>query len=205
MPWDPRELLALPGAYRGFAGLVGARRSRSELVRRYVRPRQGDRVLDCGCGPGEFVDHLPGVEYVGVDVDPRYVADARRRLGDRATFRLGPVGPETVPEIGRYDLVLAMGLLHHLDDDAVRAFLALARQALTPSGRLVTVDPCYTPDQSPLARALVRLDRGAHVRERDEWPALIESAFRRSSIYVRHDLLRIPYTHIITECLAGDS
>lgn len=204
MGWDPRGLLALPWAYRGFSAIVGAKRSRAELVRQYVRPQQGDRVLDCGCGPGEFVDHLPGMEYVGVDIDPRYVADARRRFGDRATFRLGPVGPDTIREIGRYDLMLAMGLLHHLDDETVRGFLSVARRALKPTGRLVTVDPCYTSNQSSAARALVRLDRGAHVRWQDEWPPLIESAFERYSVHVRHDLLRIPYTHAITECFASD-
>ena len=203
MPWDPRALLATPAIYHGFAALLGARRSRAEVVRTYVRPRPGDRVLDCGCGPGEFAEHLPGVEYVGVDVDARYVAEARSRFGERGTFRLGPVGPRTVPEVGHYDLVLAMGLLHHLADEEVRDFVGLARRALKPTGRLVTLDPCYAPGQSPVARALIGLDRGEHVRELGALRPLVEPDFPAPAVTVRHDLLRVPYTHLIMECRAS--
>ena len=165
-----------------------------------MRPRPGDRVLDCGCGPGEFFEHLPEVEYVGIDVDERYVAEGRRRFGDRATFRLGPVGPGTMHEEGHYDLVLAMGLLHHLDDLEVRSFMNRARRVLKPSGRLVTLDPCYAPGQSRVARMLIDMDRGSHVRPVEEWAPLVTPAFPAATSHIRHDLLRIPYTHLIMEC-----
>lgn len=205
MSWDLRKVLASPAAYHGFALLLGARASRAEVVRRYVRPRPGDLVLDCGCGPGEFLEHLPDVEYVGIDLDERYVAEARRRFGGRATFRLGPVGLSTMREEGRYDLVLAMGLLHHLDDGTVREFFRLARRVLKPTGRLVTLDPCYSSGQSRVARLVIDMDRGEHVRSVEEWPPLVEEAFPAVRIHVRHDLLRIPYTHLIMDCpLAED-
>ncbi len=204
MRLDPRRLLASPALYHGFASLVGAQRSREEIVARYVRPRPGDRVLDCGCGPGEFLEHLADVEYVGIDLDERYVDAARRRFGDRGEFRLGSVGPETMHEAGRYDLVLAMGLLHHLSDDVVGEFFRLARLALKPTGLLVTLDPCYVPGQSRVARLLLDLDRGEHVRTLAEWGPLVEPFFPGPTMHVRHDLLRIPYTHVIVEGVARD-
>jgi SAM-dependent methyltransferase len=200
MGWDPRGVLASPAVYHAFSQLLGARRSRAEVVRLYVRPRPGNRVLDCGCGPGEFVELLPDVEYVGVDLDERYVAEARRRFGARASFRLGPVGPGTMHEKAHYDLVLAMGLLHHLDDATVRDFLRLARRALKPTGRLVTLDPCRAPGQSRVARLVIDMDRGEHVRSLEEWPPLVEPVFPLARTHVRHDLLRIPYTHVIMDC-----
>ena len=200
MRWDLRGVLASPALYRRFASLLGARRSREEIVRRYVRPQAGDRVLDCGCGPGEFLDHLPGVDYVGIDLDERYVEEARRRFGTRGAFRHGPVGRETMWEEGHYDLVLAMGLLHHLDDETVRDFLRLARRALKPTGRLVTLDPCYAADQSRVARLVIDMDRGEHVRRVEEWGPLVKPVFQEVRAHVRHDLLRIPYTHLIMEC-----
>lgn len=205
MPWDPRRILAVPAAYTGFAGLLGARRSRAEVVRTYVRPQPGDRVLDCGCGPGEFCAFLPDVEYVGIDVDERYVTEARRRYGERASFRLGPVGPETIRDDERFNLVLAMGLLHHLDDREVTSLLEIAHRSLAPGGRLVTIDPCYAPDQSRIARMLIDLDRGEHVRSAEAWPALVEPIFPGAEMHVRHDLLRVPYTHLVMECAASPS
>lgn len=196
---DPRRILARPALYRGFAALVGAHGSRSELLATYVRPRPGDRVLDVGCGPGDLLEVLHDVEYVGVDMDPRYIAEARARFGDRGVFRLGPAGAETMAEEDHYDLVLAFGLLHHLDDDEVRDLMRRARRSLKPGGRLVTVDPCYAPGQSRVARLLLDLDRGEHVRPVEAWPPLVEPVFPGMVTHVRHDLLRVPYTHLVME------
>ena len=188
-----------------FSNLLGAHRSRQECVARYIRPTSGDRVLDCGCGLGDLFEYLPDVDYVGIDIDADYVADARSRFGDRATFRLGPLGPDTMTEQAHYDLVLAWGVLHHLDDDQVRDFMKLARRSLKPTGRLVTLDPCYVDDQSRVARYLLDKDRGEYVRSVEEWPPLVELAFPSMILHLRHDLLRIPYTHLIMECAAEES
>ncbi len=40
----------------------------------------------------------------------------------------------------------------------------LARAALRPGGRLVTADGCYLDGQSRIARLLLKMDRGRHVR-----------------------------------------
>jgi SAM-dependent methyltransferase len=47
----------------------------------------GDTVLDLACGDGGLADHLPGLEYTGVDASAEMVAAAQRRgrnvvLGD---------------------------------------------------------------------------------------------------------------------------
>jgi len=123
---DPRSILSLPSVYRLFQTLVGAHRARIVCVERYIRPKASDRVLDCGCGPGILLEYLPAVDYVGIDIDEKYIAATRRRYGDRATFRLGAVEQETIHEEDHYDLVLAWGLLHHLDDDQASEFLRLA-------------------------------------------------------------------------------
>ena len=200
--WDPRRILSLPAAYRLFGNLTGAHRGRIECVETYIRPKDSDRILDCGCGPADLLDYLPDVEYVGIDIDANYVAEARRRYGGRATFRVGPLGPETMTETAHYDLVLAMGVLHHLDDAQAEEFLNLARSGLKPGGRLVTLDPCYMAGQSRMARYIISRDRGNHIRSLEGWKQLVTPTFPSASYHVRHDLLRIPYTHLFMECEA---
>lgn len=197
-----RAILSLPVAYRLFQRLVGVHGLRVEYVEKYVRPKASDRVLDCGCGPGDFVTYLPGVDYVGIDMDESYIASARANYGDRGSFRLGPVTAETMSDEARYDLILANGLLHHLDDAQVSEFLRLAALNLKPSGRLVTFDGCYTENQSPVARRLLDMDRGSHVRSLDAWLELVKPVFPAVKTHLRTDLLRIPYTHLVMECPA---
>ena len=200
---DARSILAFPSVYELFQALIGAHRSRVECMERYIRPKASDRVLDCGCGPGVLVDYLPAVDYVGIDIDEKYIAAARGRYGDQATFRLGAVGKGTIHEEDHYDLVLAWGLLHHLDNDQASEFLRLARSCLKPTGRLVTADGCYIDDQSIIVRYLLGSDRGSYVRSLEAWLELVRPVFPGVEAHVRHDLLRIPWTHIIMECPAG--
>ena len=200
---DARSILALPSVYEFFQDLIGAHRSRIECMELYIRPKASDRVLDCGCGPGILVDYLPAVDYVGIDVDEAYITAARSRYGERATFRLGSVGRDTIHEEDHYDLVLAWGLLHHLDDEQASEFLRLAYRCLKPTGRLVTMDGCYSKDQSTASRYLLSSDRGAHVRSLEAWLDLVRPFFPQVEAHLRYDLLRIPWTHLIMECQAG--
>ena len=105
-------------------------------------------------------------------------------------------------DTAHYDIILANGLLHHLDDAQVSEFLSLAARNLKPTGRLVTFDGCYTEDQSRVARTLLDMDRGSHVRNLDAWLELVRPVFPAVQPHLRTDLLRIPYTHLVMECPA---
>jgi len=195
-----RSILSLPAVYRAFTGSVAARDFRQVYVNEHVRPRAGDRVLDIGCGPADILRYLPEVEYVGIDISPRYIAAARARYGSRGTFACQPVEEFVVDRAGCYDLVLATGVVHHLDDAAAAQLFRAARTALRPGGRLVTIDGCFVAGQSRAARFLLSRDRGQFVRPLEEYLRLAREAFPDVEPCVRHDLLRIPFTHLILEC-----
>lgn len=198
-----RALLTRPAVYELWSDLVGARRSRAEIVRTYVRPASGNRILDLGCGPGELLSFLPSdVRYTGVDISPQYIDDARRRFGDRAEFLVGDASAFAA-EGRRFELVVVFGVLHHLSDDQVRGLLSTASTVLEPGGRFMSVDPTLTDGQSPIARAIIRRDRGQHVRSPQQYVALVRTAFDVVRPTVRDDLLRMPYTHCVLECADG--
>jgi SAM-dependent methyltransferase len=197
-----RAVLSVPLVYELWSRLVGGKRGRSTLVREHVRPRAGERVLDLGCGPGELLPFLGDVRYVGVDISEQYIARARERFGERAEFRVGDA-TRIGPDLRGFDLVIAFGVIHHLDDaGAVRLFRG-AVDALPDGGRVVTVDPTYAPGQGRAARAVIARDRGQHVRGPKEYERLAREALSTVETVVRHDLLRIPYSHCILECRSG--
>ena len=197
--WKLQRILAMPALYRLF-GRVAAGNAYDAYVRDFVRPVAGQRVLDIGCGPGDILARLPDVDYLGIDHHAPYIAAARKRYGNRGTFRCEDVAASVIRDAGAFDLVMANGLLHHLNDDEVRNLLRLAARALKPSGRLVTLDGCFVPEQSRMARFLLRMDRGNHVRPPDAYASLAAEVFGTVQPVVRHDLMRIPYTHIILTC-----
>ena len=196
-----RAILSRSWAYSFFRWLVFDEPRQRAYVQRYVRPRDGDRILDIGCGPGDVLASLPlGVRYEGFDLSETYIEQARRRWKNRGTFQCARLDASNLTEPGTYDLVLSYGVLHHLDDHEAVALFQLARRALKPGGRLITTDGCYVPGQSRLARYMISKDRGRNVRDETGYLSLARQVFCHVTPHVRHDLLRIPYTLLVLEC-----
>jgi SAM-dependent methyltransferase len=194
-------VLGLPVGYRLFRELIGGEQVFRAHLDNFVRPALDEKVLDIGCGPGDMVSYLPQTNYLGVDISPQYVEAAKKRFGNRGRFCCSDIGSFGLNgEEGTFDLVLATGVVHHLDDRLASGLFELAARALRPSGRLVTFDGCFEPGQSNVARWILRHDRGKFVRNRPDYERLAETAFSSVQSHVRHDLLRIPYTHLIMIC-----
>jgi SAM-dependent methyltransferase len=198
-----RAVLSLAGFYEFVQNSLGARHYRCEIAKTYVRSSMPGplRVLDVGCGTAQILEHLPACTYVGIDFSDRYIEAAKRRYGDRATFLLTEATAAPFDRWrGNVDCILMLGLLHHLDDaDSVSLFRA-AGPALAPDGVVIAVDPTVSPDTHPLGRFLAARDRGRNVRAPAAYAALASQAFHEVKLHVRHDLLRVPYSHAILEC-----
>lgn len=198
---DIQSILAFPPLYRLFSNIVGGN-ARSLYVEKYVRSRNGDKILDIGCGSSDILLYLPIVQYVGLDMSQAYIKSAKNRFGNIGTFLTKKLNKDTINELpsSDFDLVLATGVLHHLnDDDAIQLF-KLAKSTLKPEGRLITLDGCYMKGQSWLARFILSRDRGKYIRTKDQYINLASKIFSNIKISIHHDLIRIPYTHIVMEC-----
>jgi cyclopropane fatty-acyl-phospholipid synthase-like methyltransferase len=196
---DIRSVLSLSSAYRSFSHLVGGPERNRILVRDYIRPKPGDRILDIGCGPGTMTPHLPDTEYVGFDASAEYIDQARRRFPEMR-FVCERVSQYNLVERNYFDVVLALGILHHLDDSEALTLFQIARDAMKPGGKVVTIDGVWTDDQSHVVKYLLSRDRGRFVRSEAGYRELASQVFPNVESSIRHDLLRIPYTLIILKC-----
>jgi SAM-dependent methyltransferase len=193
-------LLRFPAVYSLFGVILGGN-GRHRFAANHVRPFPGQRILDIGCGPADILAALPGnIEYVGFDESEPYIEAARRRFNGLGQFRCARVTPDLVGEFSGFDVVLALGILHHLDDRDCVTLLSIARSALAAEGRLVTLDGCYTEDQSALARFLLRSDRGRRVRTQEGYAQLARTVFPKIEYRIYDDLVRLPYNHLVMEC-----
>lgn len=143
-------------------------------VRRHNDLRAVRRVLDVGCGPGTNARHFLEMDYLGVDMNPDYVAWARRRYGDR--FAVADVTrTETIPG-AEFDCILVNSLFHHVDDAGTRRILAHLATLLTPDGHVHILD-LVMPERPSVARLLARWDRGDYPRPLEAWRAMFSEAF----------------------------
>jgi cyclopropane fatty-acyl-phospholipid synthase-like methyltransferase len=194
-----RSVLSSPRMYALFFDLGGGPRRNRTLVREYIHPKVGDSILDIGCGPGSIVPYLPNTEYLGFDASSEYIDHARKRF-PHMRFVCERVSRFAISELRAFDIVLALGIIHHLDDAEAVSLFRIAHDTLKPGGRLITVDGVWTTDQSRVAKYLLARDRGRFVRTVDAYQKLASGVFSRVQSNIRHDLLRFPYTLIILEC-----
>lgn len=199
---DLRSILSFPYAFRCYQGLIGAAKARVLYSEQYIKAREHDRILDIGCGTADILDHMPQVHYTGFDMNRKYIDYAKKRYGAKGSFFCERVSGETARrERGVFDIVLANGVLHHLDDEEAVRLFEIAMVSLRKGGRLVTIDGCFEDGQSRIARYILEKDRGGYVRTEAGYRGLAASAFSDMSIAIRHDLYRIPYTFIIMTCV----
>jgi 2-polyprenyl-3-methyl-5-hydroxy-6-metoxy-1,4-benzoquinol methylase len=200
-----RAILSKPIVYDTLQRLMGADRGRVQNVRNYVRPFPGMRILDLGCGTAGILEALPmDVVYVGYDMSPDYIAAARRRYGSRGTFHCRLLEQAEVAAFEPFDLVMGLGVLHHLDDGTARQFMSLGRAAIKADGRIYTMDPCFSSDQSAIARFLISRDRGQHVRTADGYRSLASGIFASVTGSLIHRSW-VPYTRWHMECSISPS
>ncbi|HVV85011.1 MAG TPA: class I SAM-dependent methyltransferase [Kofleriaceae bacterium] len=198
-----RRFLRRPGGYQGLQDLLGAQRFQRRFAREWVQAAPGMRVLDIGCGTASLLAHLPdGVAYDGFDENAAYLEAARRRYGDRGRFWQQRVERQALTELGRFDRVIALGVLHHLGDADAAALVALAAAVLAEGGAFVTYDPTFVDGQGWISRTLVKNDRGTAVRRPDGYAALARAAFAEVTVDVVSGHLRVPYHAAILTCRA---
>lgn len=194
-----RTILSNPHVYSALQTLMGAHHGRKAFVSDFVKPIAGMSVLDMGCGPADILSYLPMVDYWGFDISEEYINLAAKKYGTRGHFQAQLLVIDDLASLPKFDLVLASGVLHHLDDDVAVPYLRLAHAALKPGGRLVTIDPCWVPGQHPLAKFLIAQDRGQNVRTEAGYKNLVTMVFETVKVTIRHKAW-IPYTHCFTEC-----
>jgi SAM-dependent methyltransferase len=153
-------------------------------------------VLDVGCGTADILSALPDVDYVGFDINESYITRARACWGPRGQFFARRIDRDAIESLGTFDLILATGVLHHLEDDEANALFQTLASALRPNARIITVDGCHVEGQNPIARFIINQDFGKNVRTPDGYATLA----RRSLADVRGWVIHrawIPYTYWI--------
>lgn len=127
-------------------------------VARHLSPFIGGRVLEVGAGIGSNIPQLANTnvqEWLALEPD-RGLADViedRLRQGTLPSYCRALVGIlADVPSAERFDTILYIDVLEHIEDD--RGEVARAAGLLAPGGRIVVLAPAHQFLYSPFDRAI---------------------------------------------------
>jgi SAM-dependent methyltransferase len=124
---------------------------------RLVRSELGRRVIEVGCGVGNFTATLLECEAVlAVDREPECIARLQRRYADRPNVQAmvcDVLAPE-FRELARFhpDCCVALNVLEHIEEDG--AALRAMGSVLTPGGVVVLMVPAFPALCGPIDRNL---------------------------------------------------
>ena len=169
-----QRVLDVPVVFSAFRYLLmGAQGVTHELVRRHLDAKRGERVLDVCCGIGEFARDVE-VDYLGIDLSPRYVEAARRRYRGRpgTDFRVMDALRMDLPDKSVDKCIFINGLHHFPDAPGANPLAEISR---VTRDRIVIIDADGTP-RPRWRRTLLRADRGEWMREPERLEAVITGA-----------------------------
>jgi cyclopropane-fatty-acyl-phospholipid synthase len=176
---------------RGAQTLEEAQDAKRELVCQKLALKEGERILDVGCGWGSFVMHAAsqhGVQAVGITLSPAQAEGARARvaeagLSDRVEIRLADYR-DLAGE--RYEAIASIGMVEHVGANQIDLYARQLAGLLDSGGRLLNhgiarlrhgdaeagpfSERYVFPDAAPLhvSRVLLALERAEIVPEHVE-------------------------------------
>lgn len=136
--------------------------------------RRVRRVLDVACGPGTNTGFFSESDYVGIDLNERYIQDARRRFA-RNFIAVDARRYSTTPA-DQFDFILVNSFLHHLNTEDMVRILSHLRTLLTDDGHIHILE-LVLPEGNSISRLLARWDRGKFARPLAEWKAIFGRLF----------------------------
>jgi SAM-dependent methyltransferase len=127
------------------------------------------KVLDVACGPGTNTRHFAHCDYLGIDLNRRYIENARART--KRDFLVADVCTYRVPSYERFDFILVNSFLHHLSNLDMANILSHLRALLAEDGHVHFLE-LVMPKEVSVARCFARWDRGKYARPQEEWEAI---------------------------------
>lgn len=153
-------------AYWDEAGtLEDAQRDKLDLVCRKLELKEGDRLLDVGCGWGSMAIHAAreyGVRVTGVTLSREQAVYARKRIADEGLTDVIEIRVQDYRDVrdGPYDAVSSIGMAEHVGRVRYREYADQLFALLRPGGRLLNHQIARRPEKDEAAyRADEFIDR----------------------------------------------
>lgn len=149
---------------------------RKRIIKRYKTELNFRKVLDAGCGTGTLAPMFPKEKYYGIDIDRDLILYAKRKYKGYK-FEVGNLTNFTSNE--KFDLVLIVGVLHHLNDRDIGKFFNSLSRNLTNDARIIVIEAIFPLNKLNFVGYLLRyFDQGKFIRSTNEYKKLVKKKFR---------------------------
>ena len=140
---DPRLIYSCAYFATAETSLASAQTAKLEMICRKLGLREGEELLDIGCGWGGLICYAAkhyGVKATGITLSQKQ-ADYARALITREKLenscRVETCDFREIGELGRYDKIASVGMIEHVPGEAQLDYFQRAWRLLRPGGRFL--------------------------------------------------------------------
>ncbi|MGW6567291.1 class I SAM-dependent methyltransferase [Streptomyces sp. NPDC054975] len=136
--------------------LEDAQRDKLDLIARKLNLKEGDRLLDVGCGWGSMAIHAAreyGAQVVGVTLSREQAAFARKRIAEEGLTDRIEIRVQDYRDVkdGPYDAISSIGMAEHVGEVRYREYADILHSLLRPGGRLLNHQISRRPEPDEAA------------------------------------------------------
>ncbi len=146
------------------------------IITQSLKIEVNQKILDIGCGTGEFSGLFNKESYTGIDINKEYINFAKTKK--KKNF-LVMDATDLKFEDETFDAILVMAILHHLELAGVEKVLSEAKRVLKPNGKILILEDAKLEGKDGILTKLVqKFDKGAFIREPGEYQKMASKYFK---------------------------
>ena len=191
------RILSNEFAYDAFQTCVGSYKFRHRFLES-IKIKADSKILELGCGTGITLETIQNNEYIGIDLSQKYLDKAKQRTESSILVQGDVSIADTYQNLSttKNDVVLALALWHHLDDEQMIKTLENVHRISEKGVSVFSLDPFVDEKTGISAKWVAENDRGKFLRSSAHIKEISEASGFEFSFEISRRELYIP-TNVI--------
>lgn len=153
-----------------------------KIIREFLRGNKPKTVLDLGCGTGILAPFFSKKAYLGIDIDKTSIDYAKKKHPGYAFETMDAT--KIVKFNKKFDFILVVGVIHHLDDDDAKKFVEIIKLHLKKGGKTLVIEAIPPLWKWNILGQINRaMDKGAFIRKLDYYKKLFDKKLAIERFY----------------------
>jgi SAM-dependent methyltransferase len=179
---------------------MSATKVREKIIYKLIKNKKNLNVLDIGCGPANILKKLSLINYYGYDIEINHINHAQKNFRSKNFHFFDKIFSEKeIFNLPKFDFVLLLGIIHHLNNNEVKKILILIKRVLKKNGKLLILDNVLTQNQNFVAKYLIKKDKGNNIRNLNKYKLFLQKDYLIENIKINQQKF-IPYTWLTISC-----
>ena len=149
--------------------------AQQRVISQYFSLKSSEKILDIGCGTGEFSVFFSPDNYTGIDIKERYLDFARKNYPGK--FLVADATNLPFAD-NSFSKVLIIGVLHHLSNVECLQVLKEAKRVLSRHGKILIMEDIQTSQDNYLTKLVHYFDKGKQIRTKATYDQLLKDYFK---------------------------